>query len=733
MDSPIDFARRSEYSQLPSNTYNDAGHFDAAKFNKDDIGAIQKHKSNNDKAYLKKLSFDDCPVLLYILLETLLEDNAMSQQACEDYIFERPSLLTGLRRAYTSQDYGAMLSDADMPPQVAEYIQTIAPALTSSGDSHSLKDAFEAKYRGNTAELFIKTLNKERDSAFGSAGVDRPYNWSISVVQSSGMGKSRMVEESGNTVFTIPINIREKLSHSRMTYPPPDESMRQFFTNRQEQSDEWQQADYAILLLVLFTKSRELAHRLFPRLVGQELALAWAEYLKEEQTETKVGRSRQRFYAEVVEAAEQVSSIAKKAGGGLRHLERSLVESCAKLMSLIQSTNSGNTNACFMYFDDAHALMRSPQNPIEKVHECSQYQNLGTVLTKLVDYPVFFIFLSADSRLEDFAPTYDSHPHPSDRVIDGAQLIPPFTELPFDIYEESLLENVGSLTLENMCKTDAIVGFGRPLWNAHRKSNPTGDIFRFAMDKLSACEVPKREDDSLLAALGVRVGVTFDETNPNACSTQSRLVEWHLRIVHSIPRGRGYMHTGSPSEPVLAEAAGRYLHGSGRRGVTIEGPKLLSSALKTGLLVCEERAEIAGRLLVTSAYEIALNGIPRPSVLEPCFHRPIPPNLSNQADIDGLGAAFSGAYVYFSHFALAEDSGMLSPFGLATALVRGMAIRAPDGQESIDAVIPIHMGPLNTPISSKTTSAINLQIKNRKTNPYGSSEHSDLVKNDFGH
>ncbi|KAG8739109.1 hypothetical protein FRC10_006128 [Ceratobasidium sp. 414] len=79
-----------------------------------------------------------------------------------------------------------------------------------------------------------------------------------------------------------------------------------------------------------------------------------------------------------------------------------------------------------------------------------------------------------------------------------------------------------------------------------------------------------------------------------------------------------------------------------------------------------------------------------------------------------LETAFAEAYVSFSHFSLAADSVMLSNPCLATALARGMAIQAVDGQRSIDAVIPVHIGSLNAQVSTKRTSAINIQVKNRK-------------------
>ncbi|CUA68738.1 hypothetical protein RSOLAG22IIIB_08109 [Rhizoctonia solani] len=205
----------------------------------------------------------------------------------------------------------------------------------------------------------------------------------------------------------------------------------------------------------------ELVQRLFPGQVDEELALSWANYLKEAQTEKSVGINREAFYRQVVKNSNQAIKAASGAVLSLQCLESSLRESCDNFMRLIQATSTDTKNACFMYFDEAHSLARAVHKPIANVNQRSQHHNLGTVLSKLVDQKIFFIFLSTNSRLEDSAPTYNAYP--PDRVLDRSQLIPPFTELPFDIYEESVLDNIGSLTPENMCKTDALVGFGRPL------------------------------------------------------------------------------------------------------------------------------------------------------------------------------------------------------------------------------------------------------------------------------
>ncbi|CAE6421266.1 unnamed protein product [Rhizoctonia solani] len=311
--------------------------------------------------------------------------------------------------------------------------------------------------------------------------------------------------------------------------------------------------------------------------------------------------------------------------------------------------------------------------------------------------------------------------------------------MPFDLYEHEVLKN-HSLTLENVCKTEVMVGVGRVSWYTELKIRPRNNIFNFASDKLTAIGGPYDKNDSLLAALCVRVGIAFDKTNHASHSLVSRLVESHSRVVCAIPEHQHFMHTGSPSESILAEAASQYLNSAGVPDIATEGPSVLSLELEKGSIARGERGELAGRLLLTCAHDLALKNTVALASSYVRYHHPlrvldflramfhedhhelilkampvIDRSIVGQSDAVFLCDAFSDSFVSFSHFVLAEDSKMLSAPALATALVRGMAIQARDGQTSIDAVIPIHMGSLTNPISSKTTSAINLQFNNRKT------------------
>ncbi|KEP45172.1 putative G2/mitotic-specific cyclin cdc13, partial [Rhizoctonia solani 123E] len=678
LDNSMDIDPQTDGPQPGFHRSNEGVPFDAAGFNSAVLNAIKQYKSSSTAIpppFDKDELSPDEPILLYLVIRTFMPESHMNLSNCKSHLLENRPLYSALRTAYTPQNFAGLLSHAGMPDCVKERApkqqQGISPStngnLQDIQNSQALgfQSLFNAPYIGDTAKLLIETLNHEREMYFQNNAVDNPYNWSVSVVQSSGMGKSRTVEEAGKTVFTFPINVRQEAEADKKAYPPPDSKMRQFFEERVNSNDKTQQADYMILLREMFVRALALVEVYFPGLTGAKLALAWANYLAEGQKIMEPGQHRQEFYDEVVnEATAKISNRGelKPDINHLAELEISLRTSCKQLVDRIQPTPS-DTNACFVYIDEAHLLTQVIKGG-NKDHERNQFHNLGKVLSSLIDYPVFFIFLSTNSSLKDLAPPASYYR--SEREIIGSQLIPPFTELPFDIYEDKVINEFGSMTLARACDVDVMVLFGRPLWYTIRQVHSGTDVFQYARNKLSANGKSDYRADSILAALGVRVGITFDgkEINPgeeqisttekqiaadgkqiiadqketevdekktaveqqHSYLTQSKLVESHMRVAYSIPQYRGYMHTGAPSEPVLAEAAGRYLS-SQLGGIMIQGPERLSQALETGLLARGERVELVARLLVTVAHDIALNdannGPLRPPPNQPSYHRPI--------------------------------------------------------------------------------------------------------------
>ncbi|CAE6461227.1 unnamed protein product [Rhizoctonia solani] len=177
--------------------------------------------------------------------------------------------------------------------------------LIKSASNRSLKSAFEEPYLGNVHECFVEAL--EHYSRY--SGAAKLYMKSISVVQSSGMGKSRMVDEATNMIFTIPANLREDLPVGETTYPPPDTALRSHFVDHEKKSNELLQAECAILLKHIFATVTSKLPSVLAKESGLTLAVAWANHLKSQSTTEKVGGEREAFYSQALDAAQKVGML----------------------------------------------------------------------------------------------------------------------------------------------------------------------------------------------------------------------------------------------------------------------------------------------------------------------------------------------------------------------------------------------------------------------------------------
>ncbi|CUA74277.1 Polyketide synthase PksJ [Rhizoctonia solani] len=752
---------------------------------------IEEHRKSSggfqDPSELKE---SDLLLLLHTVLSTLSlsprdSDACWSHLSKPDHFF----LILDLQLAYISNNFSLVENHpsfkrfrGDDVDAAMATIPSVPMKISDSSGPQDLKDAFEETYISDLPKLLKEILDEYGESVFGFEASERPYNKSVPVIQSSGMGKSRLAGETGKLVFTIPINLREFLPSSVATYPPADNIMRAYFGLAESDSDELLQVRYAILLKSLFDLVAPLAKQISKRYTTEGGAKLWAEYLEEDQTLETVGPRRELLYRTVVEKATDTLTRVKTkqvilaqettkiltildASEKVKTYFSSLSTSCSRFCEAVRPTlerqkQVGNT--AMVYFDEAQRLTAFPSEP-GPLRRMSPYHNLGKVLAELIDQRVFFIFISTSSNLQQLAPApYD---HPSLRVSKGSIVFPPFTELPFDVFDELAFETLARSkkgpSLENVCTTRVISHFGRPMWHVHyqvwqdqqrrqgpSESSPLNDIITFAVDKISAHGNPKKSAASNLACIGIRVGITFSSETWSSRQMEANHVESHMRVIYAIPAHREYMRTGSPSEPILAEAAARKLERCG--GTILEaGPRILAENCHAGYLARRERGELCGRLLLTIAHDLVIKELPDLPDHEPRYHRPIPvlaflralfatshhdiilnatpmrSDVSSQAQT--LEEAFNNAYISFSHFEIAQDSEVLDASQLPYSLIRGFAIQAKDNQDSIDAVIPIHMGNVTDPITPETTSAINLQFKNRKNARYCSVDRSITV------
>jgi hypothetical protein len=217
------------------------------------------------------------------------------------------------------------------------------------------------------------------------------------------------------------------------------------------------------------------------------------------------------------------------------------------------------------------------------------------------------------------------------------------------------------------------------------------------------------------------------EAFPESAEREARLVEAHMRVAYSVPKHRQYLHGGTPSEPVLAEAAARIMS-------EVDSLATLADFLKDGFVLKGERGELLARLLLTLAHDKCVEfdsakaheaQYSRPVLLSDFLEALVGPGhmekiLESRPDNLPDGATFKEAFkdakVNFTHFVKAGDESVIADKVAWMALSRCMAFQCADGQRMVDLYIPVLLW--DEPLGRYVVSGVFIQIKDRlKTQP----------------
>jgi hypothetical protein len=221
-----------------------------------------------------------------------------------------------------------------------------------------------------------------------------------------------------------------------------------------------------------------------------------------------------------------------------------------------------------------------------------------------------------------------------------------------------------------------------------------------------------------LAALSQRLQLQIEPSTSAVRKLEQQLVASYLRTVFVVPNHREFMRTGTPSEPILAEAAASFMQ---RKTPRVDALKTLQAFFnENGLAAKGDRGELVGRLLDIFAIDSAIQEVALrtgrsspgsrglfnkpisvkdylacliskdqlPQVLKakPCNPQDIDPRL---AEIS-LEDMFQDAWVHATHYSKAEDSSVLDSKYIWAYWVRGTAVSLKVGQELSDRMIPVH-------------------------------------------
>ncbi|RXW19027.1 hypothetical protein EST38_g6823 [Candolleomyces aberdarensis] len=591
----------------------------------------------------------------------------------------------------------------------------------------------------------------------------------VSVCQSSGTGKSRMVHEMGQYIFTIPFNLRAP-DHEGGAYPLPDDAVRDYLTQTAPSVKVYQKR-CQVFFATLFRAILGFLNQCPGPLSELELAHVWRLFLEE---------NKRSFYLDVVSYSSQ-QSVDGNALAGLQELmavfgsERPVLPKSSIVLPTVKSLGQerliayvvqGKERAekarktledrripvhhnlkVVIYFDEAHTLYESTVGVRKIGLEMLMYDHILALLNSFNHEPLFSVFLSTSLRLQTASPTVSSA-----RQTDNFAFPPPITEISFDCHP-ALVARL-SLT-ESLCNCQSITfmaRFGRPLfWTLLEAGASERTVLELACNKIAGysygttiglptpqTQMPRIE--AAIACLDLRLCFHYEPCrgDPMVDSMEAKLVENHMRLCYSVPESRAYFWSGYSSEPLLAEAAAQVMQYWAIQHKW-RPVRDLSTWLGSKLIQRGERGEIGGRLLLMSAYDNAIREHARVEntskflfssgctvdafvneLFQPQHVAKIrkckPDNVISDdhfKEFKSFSEALGGGWIRFTHFVKGSPTCELSQQDLYAAFVRGMAYIGQPNEQSFDVIIPVSLAKSDA-FSFQDMTAIFIQFKSRK-------------------
>jgi len=241
---------------------------------------------------------------------------------------------------------------------------------------------------------------------------------------------------------------------------------------------------------------------------------------------------------------------------------------------------------------------------------------------------------------------------------------------------------------------------------------------------------PAELDASSIAIWSGRLLLDLAPATVSAKGFETELVRNHLRMLYSVHPDRDTIVTGSSPEPLIAEAAARFIHHNLENGalyMNLWG--LLEKYIDHGLAAQGDIGELMGRALSISAMDRAINNLSDAGICELKYQMPvtatdyykafctpeawerlrksIPANnsqLSSDSKKKRFENAFKNAYFHFSHYGKANDTSPIQDLAAWAHWLRRTAIFCQLNQDLTDPMTPIYF-PAEGGVSPKSISA----------------------------
>ncbi|KAF8347980.1 hypothetical protein F5887DRAFT_673723 [Amanita rubescens] len=586
-----------------------------------------------------------------------------------------------------------------------------APYTCSGYTTERLGKAYTQQFIGDFATKFIKHLEQ---ADIGQQTNEQPplYAKAISVVQSSGTGKSRMLTEVGKQIFTLPICLRKSTDPG---YPPGDKPVVDFFSALPKDNDPSGTAHIAIASFLaaahqMMLETLQEAHN--QGLNGPQLLQYWHELMEP----TGVRDRREAFFTKVVEQAAslrgedgevppEVSTFnqsRKYYGIAARGATKELMEFLSRILPAKRISVT--------YFDEAHEL-----GP----HLCQIFLRL--LQHQPLSIKMWYTLIGTKSSISYYAPP-PRKMHSFRLRQEVARLPTPYIDLGFD--QQAIAKSRAvNVRMGDMETIQFISQYGRPIWSAHLPEATEYEMIDFASSKLRNGKPFKATDrDHVFAVLSQRLCLDPVIAASEAMELSDRSVAHHMRLLTGFSPHSHRFYTHSPSEPVLVMGSIDILYNS-------QEPDRLRRVLNTlsqdlcgaGLIEKGILGELGARTLLLIARDFAAPRSPRnvPNLLKPVLLLDFLDTLFGKdifdlSDRPKFKNTFGDAYVNFTHWINTRDSlPEANEQLLANLWARGGGLQCCFSQERIDLLLPVYHGSVDRDsiFDPSLFSAIAAQIK----------------------
>ncbi|KAJ3814960.1 hypothetical protein F5876DRAFT_61931 [Lentinula aff. lateritia] len=600
-------------------------------------------------------------------------------------------------------------------------MEVALPGYTPSTNYDQVTRAWKQGYLGSYDKLLLQNMDSSQSTG--------DYGNVAAIVQSSGYGESRTVDEIAKQVFTIPMNVRNPIDTSFGAYPPPDLELHEFLAKSGLLVSRTNAFAFVMHLgetVIQFARQmikdmydvpledvgRSWWLEIRPSMTHSDFATKWREYLLKDISpeypliggtgalvdsiyEAQQGKVRDLMYNMAIRKFKSSLRGWHKAPPveikdvGLKNPYVELAEIIPPRFALdLLPKPSMNPFMIFFYIDEAHTLTTSKGRP-------SPFINLRFALSHLNSL-AFALFLSTNSQVDELAEREEKSFPASARGF-PSKINPPFTEMPFDLMSGSN----GRLELSLLCPTEV------DIWEATKVEE---DLFR---------PVSEMSCTRQLALLDSLLGVFIHPRQTEAKSPHLEMIQHHMRTVFTISKNRQIIRSGYPSEPILSSTALSVVRRIDHKYKCDALAEILSTSNSPLAPDPGHRGEQAAMIILLRAYAAAVEemfstfatsqsesfhyckAVPLLKFLKHLFKTEfhsvfVESRPDNHLEGQPFEQAFKDYTVRFNHFVRAENSSVMTAEAAFVMYLRCAAARCSGA---------------NNPLDSKKVTAILVSLK----------------------